>query len=76
MPIQQPSAVRFYAPDHPDLALTVRARLEKRRQQQIENLILAKDWDDHNRRVGMIRGIEEAMQIAAEAEHDLTQRKP
>ena len=74
MPTPQPSAVRFYAPDHPALAATIRARLEQRRAELIEQLLLAADWPDFTKRRGVVQGIDEALLHCSEVERELNER--
>ena len=74
MAAPQPSAVRFFAPDHPALAATIRARLEQRRADLIEELLLASDWADFNKRRGVVKGIDEALLHCSEVERDLNER--
>ena len=74
MAAPQPSAVRFFAPDHPALAVTIRARLEQRRKDLIEELLLAADWADFTKRRGVVQGIDEALLHCSEVERDLNER--
>ena len=69
---ERPSAVRLYAPDHPALAITVRARIEQRRKELIEQLMFPVDWADYNRRAGTVRGLEAALELVDEVEKELT----
>jgi len=55
-----PTAVRLFASDHPALARTVKARLERRRLELIEQLTGAQDWADYKHRIGVIEGLREA----------------
>jgi hypothetical protein len=57
----KPSAVSFYPLDHPALNITAKQRIAKLRQQLREELELASDWSDQRYRVGMIRGLELAL---------------
>lgn len=68
-----PSAIRLFAPDHPALAVTVRARLEKERNSQIEQMATgyAQDWGDYKQRVGIVKGLDEAIQICLNVEQEL-----
>lgn len=74
MALERPSAVRFYAPDHPMLAATVRAALEKYRGQLIEELMLAKDWGDYCERRGVVKGVDAAIQHTLNAEQAMKER--
>ena len=59
--------------DHPRMASTLAGRLEKRRlelQAQIANGN-AEDWPDYKERVGVIRGLQEAIDIAKALEQEL-----
>jgi len=77
MPLQQPTAVRFFAPDHPALNLTVRNRIEAQRADLIRQLGegAATGWDDYNKRYGVIRGLTIAIELCEEVEKQLTERK-
>ena len=70
---ERPSAVRLFAPDHPALAVTVRARLEKQRENQIEQMATgyAQEWGDYKQRVGIVKGLDEAIQICLTVEQEL-----
>ena len=63
------SAVRLYAPDHPDLANTVAARLFKIMDDLGRQISegYAQDWPDYKFRVGQING----MRIAIEQCQDI-----
>ena len=74
MPTPQPSAVRFYSPDHPALAATIRARLEQRRKELLDHVLLAADWPDYTKRRGTIYGIDEAIRLCDEVEKELNER--
>lgn len=75
MATQSPSAVRLYVPDHPALVLTVRARIETQRKILIEQLGTgyASSWDDYNRRSGVIQGMDEALELIAKVEKEMTE---
>lgn len=70
----QPSAVRFYAPDHPLLAANVKSVLEQHRDKFLEELLLAKDWGDYCERKGKVLGIDTAIQLTINAEQALNER--
>lgn len=58
-------AVRLYAEDHPALARTLRAKLEKR-QVELGGQLMAgsvQDWPDYKQRLGVIRGLDEAIEL-------------
>lgn len=62
-----PSAVRFYTPDHPALTNTVRARLKKRRDELSTQLLSSQDWPNFTERRGVIAGLDEAIAICEQA---------
>ena len=69
--IDRPSAVRLYAPDHPALTNTVRAKLMKRRAELVEAAVASsQDWPDFRYRYGVIQGLEEAIAMCEQAEKD------
>lgn len=68
---ERQSAVRFFAPDHPTLANTLRAKLEKRKAELMLGMTYAGDWADFNQRRGVIFGLDEAIAFCAETEKDL-----
>ena len=70
MPTQRPSAVHLFAPDHPALALTVKARLEAARKQYLEELAMPLGDTDYQRRAGKVNGLDEAIQICIETENE------
>lgn len=67
----RPSAVRLFAPEHPSLAHTVRAKLEIRRRELESQLLSSQDWADFKQRAGAIRGIDDAIALCRDAEKDL-----
>lgn len=71
MPTQSPSAVRFFAPDHPALAITLRARLEKWRVEALEQVLSATDWGDFCARKGRVQGIDDALQHSIDIEREM-----
>jgi hypothetical protein len=56
-------AVSFFAVDRPGASRTVRARLLKRQGELLGHLPGARSWDDFKERVGVIRGLGEAIDI-------------
>lgn len=74
MAVQQPSAVRLYAPGHPMLAATLRSQLERRRKELLEELLNAIDWGDFSERRGKVRGIDDAIQATLDVEVALNER--
>lgn len=69
----RPVAVHFFAPEHPALAHTVRAKLETQRAKLVAEVAdgFASDWPDYRQRVGIIKGIDEAIQCCIETENNL-----
>lgn len=67
------SAVRMFVPEHPAIARTVRGKLERRRAECAEQLAagLAQDLSDYKHRSGVIRGIDEAIQMCIDTENEL-----
>jgi hypothetical protein len=59
---------QMYALDAPQSLRTIKARLEKIKDERISELALAQDWPDHKRRVGVIEGINEALRVCEELE--------
>jgi len=64
-------AVRLYAEDHPALAHKLKAKLEKRQEELLGNLIVADDWADYKHRVGVLRGLQDAIDICEEQDKAL-----
>lgn len=65
------SAVRLFAPDHPSLANTLRAKLMHRRGELALQLISSMDWPDHCKRVGVMSGLNEAINMCEFVEKEL-----
>jgi hypothetical protein len=74
MATQQPSAVRFFAVDHPAVAGTVRARLEKYRKEIFEQFPASSDWGDFKFRAGRLQGIDDALQHCIDVENESVDR--
>lgn len=74
MATQQPSAVRFFAVDHPAVAGTVRARLEKYRRELVEQFQSAVDWGDFKYRSGRLQGVDDAIQHCIDVENESAER--
>jgi hypothetical protein len=76
MPTPNPSAVRFYAPDHPALLVTARARIEAERKIRIEQLGTgyATSWEDYHKRAGVITGFDIALGMIDTVEKELSER--
>lgn len=68
-------AVRIYATDHPALLATMRARLEKRRAELLENLLSCLTWEGCVECQGRIHEIENILIMTAEAERELNERR-
>ena len=66
----RPSAVRLYAPDHPALTNTVRAKLMKRRADLLDAVMSSQDWADFSYRRGEIRATDAAIAECEQAEKD------
>ena len=66
------TAVTIFPLDHPRLARTLVGKLEVRRVALMAQLANgnAEDWPDYKERVGVIRGLQEAIDIAKETEQD------
>jgi hypothetical protein len=71
---ESPSAVRLFAIEHPSLARGLRARLERRQQELViaVGTGYAQDWADYKERVGVIKGLGEAIEQCKLAENELT----
>ena len=67
------SAVRLFVPDHPSLPHTIRGRLEQRRAELIGQVAasVACDWADYKFRTGVIRGLEQAIEMSVAVEKEL-----
>jgi hypothetical protein len=72
MATQQPSAVRFFAVDHPAVAGTVRARLEQYRKELVEAVFMSADWGDFKFHAGRLRGVDDAIQHCLDIENEAT----
>lgn len=66
-------SVRYFTSDSPAIGRTVRGKLERRRAELVAQLSegFAQDWADYNRRAGVVRGLDEALQICIEVETEL-----
>ena len=74
MATQQPSAVRFFAVDHPAVAGTVRARLERYRKELVEAVFMSVDWGDFKFRSGKLQGVDDAIQHCIDVETESQER--
>lgn len=72
MAAHQPAAVRFFATDSPALSRTLRARLEKCQVEHAGHVAggLAQDWPDYKQRIGVIAGLQEAIDICMQIESE------
>ncbi len=59
---------QLYALDSPQVVRTIRAKLEKLRADRKDELAVAQDWPDFKRRVGVLEGIDEALQVCDDIE--------
>lgn len=68
------SAVHYFAPEHPQIARTLRGKIEKERRDLVAQLAdgFAQDWGDYKHRAGVIKGLDLALQLCIAAESDLT----
>lgn len=66
-----PPIIQAFRPEHPRVPITVRERLEERKSTLTGQLQSALNWDDYQRRVGVINGIGEAIAMCIEAEQAL-----
>ena len=57
-----------FALESPQAVRTFRTRLEKRRGEVLDQLVVAQDWPDYKRRVGVLEGIDEALQVCDDIE--------
>ncbi len=71
-------AFHVYAVDSPRVARTIKARLEKRRLELVV-LIAAPggvtSWEDYQRRVGVLEGIDEALRVCDDIEKEAEERR-
>ncbi len=67
------SSVTIFPLDHPRMARNLAGRLEQRRLELMAQLAQgnAEDWPDYKERVGTIRGLQNAIDIAAALEKDM-----
>lgn len=70
MPAPQP-AVELFALDHPLMARTLAARLKQRQGEVLAQLILSDDWPDFKERLGVFRGLQEAIDACLNFEKEL-----
>lgn len=69
------AGARIFALDHPQIARTLRARLEKRQIELAAQLATgnAEDYPDYRQRVGHIRGLKDAIDLCATIEAEYQQ---
>ena len=74
MASESPTAVRFFSVEHPHLPRNLRAKLEQRCEQLVGQVGggYASDWADYKERIGVIKGLIEAIAICEEVEKELT----
>ena len=70
---QRPSAVAFFPGDHPQLATKVRTQLERKKANQVAQLVQA-TVDDLRFRQGVIVGLDIALDLCEQAEKELNER--
>lgn len=65
-------ALHIYALDHPQLARTLKAKLIRRRIDLGDQLVegYASEWADYRERVGVIKGLAEAIAICDQVEKE------
>jgi len=57
-----------FALDPPQSIRTFRMLLERRRTERLSELVVAQDWPDFKRRVGVLEGLDEALQVCDDIE--------
>lgn len=76
-PKRKPALVRPIEPvnalqdDHPSLSRNLLRDLQTERAKLVEELILAKDWADYEKRRGLINGVETAINLCENAQSKL-----
>ena len=58
----------LYALDSPQVVRTIRAKLERLKADRLNELVVAQDWPDYKRRVGVLEGIDEALHVCDDIE--------
>jgi hypothetical protein len=71
MVMEQPSAVRFFAAEHPRQPRSLRQRLEARLLQLNSQVLLAADWGDFKYRAGQVAGVLEDIELCKQMEKEL-----
>lgn len=69
---ENPSAVRLFAFEHPSLARGLRAKLVQRQAELIGAVGAgyAQDWPDYKERIGVIKGLNEAIEQCKQVEQE------
>ena len=69
------SAVRYFVPDSPQKARTLRGKLLEEINTKSKSLIegYAQDWADYSRRVGVLDGLSIAVDLCDGVEKELTE---
>ena len=57
-----------FALDAPHAVRTLRMKLERMKSDRLSELIVAQDWPDFKRRVGIVEGLDEALQVCDDIE--------
>lgn len=67
------SSLTIFPLDHPRMARTLAGRIAARKRDLEMQLMAgnAEDWADYKQRIGVIRGLNEAIDIAGELEKEL-----
>lgn len=71
------SGFNVYALDSPQVARTIRRRIEQERAEYAVLLSqpnIVKDWDDYQRRIGLIEGLDIALRTCEEVEREQEHR--
>lgn len=70
-------AFQVYELDSPQVARTIKHRLEKRREELAAAISMghAKDWSDYRHRVGVLEGIDEALRVCDDLEKEAETRR-
>jgi hypothetical protein len=69
-----PSAVRIFPLDHPAMADTLRKRLEKRREQALEEFLGPPITTSDDERRGKVLMLDEIIQMCLDIDRELTER--
>ncbi len=70
-----PTSIRVSPLDSPTLPRTVRGLLIRRRSELIEGMIYAQDWPDHKHRIGVIEGLNEAIEMCDMIEEGMNRER-